>query len=392
MTGLIIAGFHRSGTSMVGQILASHGFPLGGELIAANEFNPFGHFEDWPVVQFHDTVLDRVGADWSKTLAKQIVFTEEERRWILGYVKDREEASADWALKDPRMCRFVRQWKELVPGLKFIIIYRSPSESSLSLNRRSSITIARSDDTDEIARRFYDDPDLALRLWVEHNRELLHLYRSSPEDCLVLGQHHLLAGYDLMGAISSKFGVAPKFAPSESTIQPEVVSEKMSSLNCTDANLIETAIDLWNDLEKLDIAVGEGWKTKDVRASLSLDPEGQQARTAMLAMQVPEFRQKIALLQDEKAEQQSRIAEQQSRVDEQQSLIAQQGNQISEQKKRMEAQESRANQQEAEMAQLGSQLERLQILARKASKPPFSFYFLKRAKYREVIELILLKK
>jgi hypothetical protein len=350
MTGLIIAGFHRSGTSLIGQMLASHGLPLGGELIDSNEFNRFGHFEDWPVVQFHDAALHRVGADWSTPLAVQIPFIEDERRWVLDYVRERERAGADWALKDPRMCRFVRQWKELVPRLKFLIIYRSPAECAQSLNRRSNIYMARSGDTDETARGFYSDPDLALNLWIEHNRQLLDLRIAYPEDCMVLGHHHILSGYDLMGSIYTQFGIAPKFTPPETTIHPEAISKKRSSLFCTDPALIKSALELWDEFQQHDFAVAQDWPAKDVRESLAHDPGGHQARAAMRSIQFPELYCKIA-------EQQGKIAELELKISELENLI-----------------------------------EKLRPLARKSSKPPFSLYFMKRTKYRDAIEGILSKR
>ena len=58
---LVVAGFHRSGTSLVTEILSRAGLFVGDDLIGANPSNPYGHFEDREVVRLHDRLLADVG-------------------------------------------------------------------------------------------------------------------------------------------------------------------------------------------------------------------------------------------------------------------------------------------------------------------------------------------
>lgn len=329
MTGLIVAGFHRSGTSSVAQMLGSYGIPLGDDLMAGNEFNRFGHFESWPVVRFHDQVLDRVGANWSVLLDEPVELTEPEQRWVREYVQKREGGAGVWALKDPRMCRFVRQWKELVPDLKFLIVYRNPADSCQSLNRRSNLLMARSADTDNISRRFFHEPDLALRLWVEHNRELAALQKAFPQDCMVLGHHHILAGFALMPALEKRFGIVANGEPEKATIDPQALSEKKPELHVSSEELIEEALEVWQALEAEDVAVAEGHPQMDVAPTLLHDPSGRLARAEMAELQFSELYRQLA------------------------------------------------------------ELKQAIPLVRKASKRPFSLYFMNRKKYRDIIEKVL---
>lgn len=340
MTGLIVAGFHRSGTSSVAQMLDSYGMSLGDDLMEGNEFNRFGHFESWPVVRFHDTVLERVGANWSKLLDEPIVFSEDERRWVLDYVAQKDGQEQDWALKDPRMCRFMRQWKELAPDLKFLIVYRNPADCCQSLIRRSNLLMARSGDTDNIARRFYYEPDLALRLWLEHNRELVELQRIYPDDCVVLGHHHILAGYDFMPVLETRFGISAPKVPDKTTIDPAALSEKRLGLFCSSDSLMAEVLETWRDLEQNDIALTEGRTAYDVASTLLHDPEGRQACAWMAEIQVPELHKKL---------------KEQRAILEEQKILA----------------------------------KGVRSLVGKVSKPPFSFYFMNKKKYREVIKRVL---
>ncbi|TMV09058.1 hypothetical protein FGK63_08035 [Ruegeria sediminis] len=329
MTGLIVAGFHRSGTSSVAQMLDSYGISLGDELMAGNEFNKFGHFESWPVVRFHDEVLGRIGADWSTPLNEPITLTDLERQWVRTYVEKRETDSGDWALKDPRMCRFMLQWKDVAPKLKFLIVYRSAADSCQSLNRRSNLLMARSADTDAISRRFYNEPDLALRLWIEHNRELIALQKAFPEDCMVLGHHHILAGFPIVPAMEDQFGIKPAKTPERATIDPEALSKKTPNLHVKSQELIEEAVQVWRALEAEDVAVAEGRPGMSIAPTLTHDPTGNHARAEMAELQLSELYRQLA------------------------------------------------------------QYRQAIPLIRKASKRPFSFYFMNKKKYRNIIEKVL---
>jgi len=329
MTGLIIAGFHRSGTSSVAQMLHSYGIPLGEELMEGNEFNRFGHFECWPVVRFHDRVLSRLGANWSFLLDAPVEFTREEQQWVNEYAANRNKQGGDWALKDPRMCRFMLQWKQVVPDLKFLIVYRNPADSCQSLNRRSNLYMARSSDTDNISRRFFHDTDLALRLWVEHNRDLIDLLKAHPQDCLVLGHHHILKGYPVMPAITQHFRISPPQKPAQSTLDPNAISKKLLSLPVADRALIDEAQSIWDTLQAKDIAVKDGQPELDISTTLVHDPDGQIARGAMAEIQLKELYRQL------------------------------------------------------------SEWKQVAPLAKKASKRPFSLYFMNRKKYRRIIEKVL---
>ena len=332
MTALVVAGFHRSGTSSVAQILDSYGISLGEDLVKGNEFNSFGHFESRLAVNFHDNVLKRVGADWSTELDTPIAFTFQEEQWVRNYADQRDNGSSVWGLKDPRMCRFMHQWKNLITNMKFIIVYRSPADACQSMNRRENLEMARSGDTDKCARRFYRDPDLALKLWVEHNRHLVALQRDFPEDCLVLGHHHLLMGYPMMPGLERRFGIHTAKTPDHTTIDPNAISKKVKRLFVTDPSLIDETLEVWRSLEVEDVALINGQPSMDITSSFEHDPTGSNARNDMAEIQL------------------TKLYEQQ------------------------------ANFQEL--------LKLAKPIIRRISKPPLSFYFNNRKKYRDLIERI----
>jgi len=54
---LVIAGMHRSGTSLLAALASEAGFDMGARLLAAGPGNPGGHFEDLDFLELHDAAL-----------------------------------------------------------------------------------------------------------------------------------------------------------------------------------------------------------------------------------------------------------------------------------------------------------------------------------------------
>src|SRR3712207_4073700 len=54
---IILAGSHRSGTSLLGRYLMASGVNVGKTLLGPLPSNPYGHFEDLELVQLHERSL-----------------------------------------------------------------------------------------------------------------------------------------------------------------------------------------------------------------------------------------------------------------------------------------------------------------------------------------------
>ncbi len=61
---LIVAGFHRSGTSLTCQLLHHAGLFLGYDLLGPAFSNPHAHFEDIEILNFHRQILVDNGQTW----------------------------------------------------------------------------------------------------------------------------------------------------------------------------------------------------------------------------------------------------------------------------------------------------------------------------------------
>jgi hypothetical protein len=124
---IIITGSGRSGTSAVARLIHEAGISVGRELIAADESNPEGYFEERPVVALNDFILKDAGMDaW---------FSVATRAELLAAARARGDemralaAEATPAWKDPRFCWMLEAWMEVLPTRpRVVVCLRSPLE------------------------------------------------------------------------------------------------------------------------------------------------------------------------------------------------------------------------------------------------------------------------
>ena len=152
--GLLVLGMHRSGTSAVTGLLDKLGIPASGELLGAESYNEKGLFENKAVNLFHNRLLAHLGSAWDDPMPVSNGFVATPAG--AGFVKElagiiRHELLTDapiFAVKDPRMCRFIPLWKAALERLnveaKAIIPLRHPLEVAGSLAARDKFPRAKS--------------------------------------------------------------------------------------------------------------------------------------------------------------------------------------------------------------------------------------------------------
>jgi hypothetical protein len=213
---LIITGMHRSGTSLIAVLLQSAGLDIGQNLVAGNEGNPEGHFENAEFVQFHESVLYSLGIDkigW--TLETNLTPPESYLERAKNLIKENTSASQPWGWKEPRTTLFLDFWAVLLPEAQFLFVYRAPWEVIDSLYRRG----------DDI---FHRHPQFALEVWMSYNRSILEFYQAQPERCLLLNLKTIVnAPSCLTEAIEDKLGIALS-EPDVKLCRPSLLKQETS--------------------------------------------------------------------------------------------------------------------------------------------------------------------
>ncbi len=180
---VIISGMHRSGTSLVSSLLQRAGVNVGGQLLAANVANPRGYFEDVDFYEFQDALLHARNQTY---LYVEDHFHFEPTREELDRARqliDQRSHLPVWGWKDPRTSLFLDFWHELLPGARYVFVYRHPFEVLLSLVRRGD---------------FHNHPALTagLSAWLVYNRQVLAFRDQHPNECLLAHIDGVVAAID----------------------------------------------------------------------------------------------------------------------------------------------------------------------------------------------------
>jgi GT2 family glycosyltransferase len=145
---VLVLGMHRSGTSAVTRVLNLLGAELGDDLMPAGSDNPGGFWEYRGVVELHERLLAGLGMAWDdpRPLPQGWLESEpgrEAKDALLALLRDTFGGEALWAVKDPRLCRFLPLWDEVLRGMgvlpKVLLVTRSVVEVAESLRKRDDL-------------------------------------------------------------------------------------------------------------------------------------------------------------------------------------------------------------------------------------------------------------
>lgn len=171
---------HRSGTSLVAGLLDRLGLDGGprGSMVAADEFNSDGYWEQRPIVEWHNGLLARLKG-WPSAPPE----APDGHTWdaLAGEVGGQLTTSlaslyqTPWFVKDPRQCLVLGLWSKVRgAGELAVVVSRSPRQVIWSLQRRNGYS----------AR-------LAAALWERYNHDLLLGLRGRP--CLFVRYEEVTA-------------------------------------------------------------------------------------------------------------------------------------------------------------------------------------------------------
>jgi GT2 family glycosyltransferase len=185
---IVIAGMHRSGTSLVASIVSNLGVSLGDNLVKADSANKRGYFEDVDFLALNREMLaaatrpaDGGYPDWGWTESEKLdtaKFAGFRRRAadLVAARTARNSEQPGWGWKEPRTTLALDFWDALVSEARYVLVYRHPWEVADSMQRLGA---------DVFLRR----PDYAWRIWAFYNRRLLDFRRRHPERTLLISSN-----------------------------------------------------------------------------------------------------------------------------------------------------------------------------------------------------------
>jgi hypothetical protein len=157
---IVVTGMHRSGTSLVCQLLAAMGAPFGDESahLPADRWNPRGYFERRDVLDLNSRIvsgLPRTRSALATWIGRFAYASMPSDRAIARRARRRgaevagmRERCRDLAVKDPRFCLTLRYWDAAAPIERIVVCLRDPAEVIASIRRRDRMPAG-------MAGRFY---------------------------------------------------------------------------------------------------------------------------------------------------------------------------------------------------------------------------------------------
>ena len=150
---ILVLGMPGSGASALTRMFSLAGAALPRTLLGANEADETGCWEPERLVRYHDRLLSDLGSSWHDW--KPLDFPSlplSDRKTIHSDIKsilaDEFGGRRLWVLKEPRICRFVPIYREVLSdmgvALSPVLIFRNPLEVMASLQRRGDWPVERS--------------------------------------------------------------------------------------------------------------------------------------------------------------------------------------------------------------------------------------------------------
>lgn len=176
-TAILVAGMHRSGTSALTGALKVLGISLGEHLLAPGEDNPKGYWEHQGAVEIHERLLVALERRWDdvRPLPAGWLTSDAAQRALaeISEMISREFAGVPvWAVKDPRICRFLPLWIEALrtQGIRPVVLFAARRSSEVA----ASIT----------ARNHWSAP-VSEMLWLRHVLEAEVASRMVPRTAVI---------------------------------------------------------------------------------------------------------------------------------------------------------------------------------------------------------------
>lgn len=210
MTGVIVAGMHRSGTSLMTGFLEAGGWHPGEETLA-NGTDTYREDSSFVSIQrrWLKTALPNGDGhrDWGISNAGIVPvsfdadLSKEMIRDVTEFASRRDKERQRWVAKDPRASLFLPLWLDHTE-YKCVLVYRNPWDVLDSAIRLGDAT-------------FCSQPRLILAAWLDYNSRIIDAMMSHPTRCVLIASENLCTDSKVVWeALNSFIGVtgdAPRY-------------------------------------------------------------------------------------------------------------------------------------------------------------------------------------
>lgn len=139
---VVVLGMHRSGTSLLSNLLINMGVYMGHDFIEPDEYNPRGYFEDTDFVRVNKMILREFNASWNNPPTRKqlesIARMKPHTARIEHVIRHKESLENDvWGWKDPRNSLTAFLYHPYLSNPHYIVVKRQPQNVLKSLRARN---------------------------------------------------------------------------------------------------------------------------------------------------------------------------------------------------------------------------------------------------------------
>lgn len=182
----VVLGMHKSGTTLVAQILHHSGISMG-EIDDGVSYDRGNKYEDQDALHLN---LDLLGLPDYEVLhvpapdPAKLRASPGQREKMQAFIARRSAGGADWGFKDPRTSLSYPLWDRELPEHRIIAVWRSPEEVWPRFRAPGP-------------RLWYQEPRRAwsyVRRWCEHNERLVRFLRETRHDWMLMNYGDFMTG------------------------------------------------------------------------------------------------------------------------------------------------------------------------------------------------------
>lgn len=247
---IVLLGIHRSGTSLLGELLTDIGVFMGRKMN--------GHHEAWHFLENNKKILDIAHADWDLPLIfESLLESEVTSDAVLSYMREettqkkmnrhffgrtlamKEKLSPSqkmWGWKDPRTSITFPLWYKIFPEARFIMLLRNGVDVANSMNVREQMKLRRISSRATSVR--CQSLEQSFRVWEEYNEFFYRYKEVIPEERLLVLKYEdlLVRSEENLGRIARHIGLSDAdgfIHQASSKVNPELANrfQKESHLN-----------------------------------------------------------------------------------------------------------------------------------------------------------------
>lgn len=184
---------HKSGTTLVSQLLHASGINMGFDLLPGEEDYKKEKCEGRLLRKINRLLLDCGDAESLDIEIKSDLFVTEHVEVQSQHLLDAQANYENWGMKDPRQVFTYQYWKKILPEHKLIVVYRSPFEVVEHYLRKKFI---------------FKRMIKAIFAWNNYNRRIISICQETPEsDYILVNYNKLMVSDEELGRVRDFVGV-----------------------------------------------------------------------------------------------------------------------------------------------------------------------------------------